>query len=247
MKINRQPEIIRASFELFQEKGYEQVSVMDICAACGITKPTFYKYARSKGDILKSACHLTNEMAETDALQLPASPQTIKVRDRRSLLNPHYETELARQKANEAIKGKSCVEKIWVLAALGFSTGLRLGPELYAHYLHHILTEPGDAFALYEPIHEALVECLVEGQRSGEVGNLSDVEDLYMAIAHLNIGNSLRWIAYPDFPVEKQLREDLLAILDVPQEVIAGSNLASQLLLPENSEEYQACLAKETE
>ena len=50
---NVKQRIIDTSFDLFREKGYKSVSVMDICNACGITKPTFYKYIDSKDSLLK--------------------------------------------------------------------------------------------------------------------------------------------------------------------------------------------------
>lgn len=44
--------IINTSYELFQKNGYNQVTVNDICDACGITKTTFYRYLSSKEDTL---------------------------------------------------------------------------------------------------------------------------------------------------------------------------------------------------
>lgn len=44
--------IIRTSYNLFKEKGYDETTVNDICEACEITKPTFYRYVASKEDIL---------------------------------------------------------------------------------------------------------------------------------------------------------------------------------------------------
>lgn len=40
------------AMELFREKGYEAVTVMDICNGCGITKRTFYYHFKSKADLL---------------------------------------------------------------------------------------------------------------------------------------------------------------------------------------------------
>jgi AcrR family transcriptional regulator len=44
--------IMNTSYKLFQEKGYNKVTVNDICDACGISKPTFYHYAGSKDEIV---------------------------------------------------------------------------------------------------------------------------------------------------------------------------------------------------
>jgi len=44
--------IFRIASKLFKEKGYNKVTVNDICAACEITKPTFYYHLKSKQDII---------------------------------------------------------------------------------------------------------------------------------------------------------------------------------------------------
>ena len=44
--------IIEVSYRLFKEKGYDNVTINDICDACKITKTTFYRYVSSKDDIL---------------------------------------------------------------------------------------------------------------------------------------------------------------------------------------------------
>lgn len=43
--------IIETAFLLFQEKGYDDVTVNEICRACGITKTTFYYHLKSKEEI----------------------------------------------------------------------------------------------------------------------------------------------------------------------------------------------------
>ena len=45
-------EIKKQSLQLFLEKGYNNVTVNDICTAIGITKPTFYKYIGAKEDLI---------------------------------------------------------------------------------------------------------------------------------------------------------------------------------------------------
>lgn len=44
--------IIETSYNLFREKGFDDVTVADICEACEITKTTFYRYLSSKEDTL---------------------------------------------------------------------------------------------------------------------------------------------------------------------------------------------------
>lgn len=56
--MNRQEKIdtlFEKSLKMFQEKGYDNVKVTDICSAVNITKPTFYALHLTKDDLLKHA------------------------------------------------------------------------------------------------------------------------------------------------------------------------------------------------
>lgn len=46
--------IIKTANQLFLEKGYQNVTVVDICKACNISKTTFYYHLKSKEDIILS-------------------------------------------------------------------------------------------------------------------------------------------------------------------------------------------------
>ena len=46
--------IFYAAISLVQQKGYADTNIVDICEACGITKPTFYYHFKSKEDIFAS-------------------------------------------------------------------------------------------------------------------------------------------------------------------------------------------------
>lgn len=45
-------QIYSTSIQLFMDKGFDNISVNEICRNVGITKPTFYRYVNSKDDIL---------------------------------------------------------------------------------------------------------------------------------------------------------------------------------------------------
>lgn len=47
-------QIYSTSIQLFMDKGFDNISVNEICRNAGITKPTFYRYISSKDDILKN-------------------------------------------------------------------------------------------------------------------------------------------------------------------------------------------------
>ena len=44
--------VFSTAVRLFIEKGYNNVTINDICDACEITKPTFYYHFKSKQDII---------------------------------------------------------------------------------------------------------------------------------------------------------------------------------------------------
>ena len=44
--------IIERANDLFQRKGYENVTIIDICEACEISKTTFYYHLKSKEEII---------------------------------------------------------------------------------------------------------------------------------------------------------------------------------------------------
>ena len=52
MRKSRKNEIYETAMKLFQERGYEDVTVMDICEACGITKKAFYYHYSSKEELI---------------------------------------------------------------------------------------------------------------------------------------------------------------------------------------------------
>jgi AcrR family transcriptional regulator len=52
--VKEQPKekIINTAYKLFIERGYDNVTINDICKACGIVKSTFYYHLKSKEDII---------------------------------------------------------------------------------------------------------------------------------------------------------------------------------------------------
>lgn len=72
------PEISDAAFRLFREKGYDNVSVMDICHEVGITKPTFYKFATSKDALLSQFYRGADETVRQEMATLDLAGEYIE-------------------------------------------------------------------------------------------------------------------------------------------------------------------------
>jgi AcrR family transcriptional regulator len=66
MEASIKSRIIDTAYRLFKELGYDNVSVNQICHASGITKPTFYRYLKSKDDLISYFYdRLTGELADS--------------------------------------------------------------------------------------------------------------------------------------------------------------------------------------
>lgn len=57
--------ILKTSIRLINERGYEQVTVDDICMACGVSKGAFYHHFKSKLDIISESEQQLNEVLES--------------------------------------------------------------------------------------------------------------------------------------------------------------------------------------
>jgi AcrR family transcriptional regulator len=80
----RRAELLAAATRLFEERGFEAVTVADIAAAAGVAKGTFYLYFDSKEGLLDSIRHdLTASAASLlDDLGLPAGDDWSSFTDR---------------------------------------------------------------------------------------------------------------------------------------------------------------------
>lgn len=56
--------IVRISFDLFRLKGYDQVTINEICQAAQISKHTFYYYFDSKEALLKDFIQIPSELKQ---------------------------------------------------------------------------------------------------------------------------------------------------------------------------------------
>ena len=64
MEENTKEKIARLGFQLIREKGYDHVTINEICQEAKISKHTFYYYFKSKEDILTSAIHFPHELKQ---------------------------------------------------------------------------------------------------------------------------------------------------------------------------------------
>ena len=68
--------IFNTALSLIKEKGFDKVSVDDICAACGVSKGAFYHHFKSKLDIMSESESLINDILEN--IQIHESDGSVK-------------------------------------------------------------------------------------------------------------------------------------------------------------------------
>lgn len=69
MKITRD-KISNVAIDLFLKNGYDNVTIQDICTHLGITKPTLYKYIKSKEDLIINLYDFTIDRLVKDTYKL---------------------------------------------------------------------------------------------------------------------------------------------------------------------------------
>lgn len=63
---NTKIKIRERAVQLFKERGYDNVTINDICDDCGLSKHTFYYYFKSKEQILKMMMILPEQLSQEE-------------------------------------------------------------------------------------------------------------------------------------------------------------------------------------
>jgi len=70
--------ILNQGIKLFRERGYNLVSIDDICEAAGITKSTFYYHYKSKNDLIAQFFNDTHILVKEKLLDLLSYEQPLE-------------------------------------------------------------------------------------------------------------------------------------------------------------------------
>ena len=143
--------IFNTALNLIKEKGFDKVSVDDICAACGVSKGAFYHHFKSKLDIMSESESLINDMLEN--IQIHESDGSIK------------EKLLILMGSILDVVEKSCVEVTRQLTVV--TTGG-----------HYIQQENRNTFAIHtrKLIQQILAEAVEKGELSPETNKEASTE-----------------------------------------------------------------------
>jgi AcrR family transcriptional regulator len=114
-RVDNRAATIDAAFALFASRGFDHVTVADICAAAGIGQRTFFRYFATKDDVLTEPAR---EMAERVAAAIASAPQDMP--DPAALR--HALTEIASYALDHRARLRQLTE------VMKSSAGIRLSP-----------------------------------------------------------------------------------------------------------------------
>ena len=155
--------IINNAFNLFVEKGYNNVSVNEICSVCSITKPTLYYHFKSKEDIIYS--YFDNAVKEYEI-----SENTL---------------ELLKQ-----ADGRSCV--LMILSEI-FKVYTHKGYDLTQAFISCCLADISKDIVFPKKIQDKIITKIEQGKSDGSIENTADADCIYKGLFHCFMGYLLYW------------------------------------------------------
>lgn len=179
--------IIETANKLFLEKGYQNVTIVDICEACNISKTTFYYHLKSKEDII---LHFYDSLTHNVSQRLLAI-----------LTMDNYWEQL--MVCFESLVAEDC----------------KYGTDFFSQMLISNLKEDYGSYDFRDELTKIAVTIIKKGQKSGQIRNKNDAEDLYKASAYAFLGYEVTWcIKNGNFDWKKEMRKALENIYDVAPE-----------------------------
>lgn len=168
--------IRETAIALFKEKGFDNVTINDICAACEISKHTFYYHFESKENLLKTLIKFPQQFSDVEltTIMLMESPYDQYCELLRTRIR-HFE-----------YCGKEIMKKILVA-------------QLTSNYDKKV---PMDK----RPMIELQIGFITKSQERNEIANKADPHTLSKAASCLLIGISQIWTTHPNdgFDLEKE-------------------------------------------
>lgn len=180
--------IITVAYKMFQEKGYDNVTVNDICEECGITKPTFYRYIGSKDQLLAYFYEDVTTEITTQFLKMLAE------------------------------------DNYWEQICIGFEAILSrskdFGPDLYSQLFISNLRENRGTFDFNDTLTQAMTGLFTKAQQSGQIKNMSEPYNLYMACANMCFGYGIVWcLNHGENDLQRDFRKALEDVCETSEEL----------------------------
>lgn len=177
--------IVRTAIDLFKKHGYDETSLNRICAACGITKGTFYYHFNSKSDIIFRYYELLFQNV------LAIMPKLLVIKDTKEKLWKLYEYSI-----DNTVSLSAPLLKAMIIAdvqnGLEYFSPLRAGRISPSHQTNSQL------------IRELVLQC----QHEGTIQEGKDPDVLINTFNAVIIGMALDWSsAHGKYDQKEQLKQ----------------------------------------
>lgn len=179
--------IKRIAVGLFQENGFENVTINEICEKSGINKHTFYYYFKSKDELLKDYYEFPYEMDTEYFVEILNAPNYVEQ------LWISYKPFLDYIKAS----GKEIARQLFI-----------------KNVMHDVGTFRGGHKKQHA--HLRLQKDIIEkGQAAGEMRNMTDPENLCVIVQQMFMSTVFLWcMTRGEFDIIRFLRGDIEMIVD---------------------------------
>ena len=179
--------IYLAARALFEEKGFDATTVDEIAAAADVAPATFFNHFQSKQALLGTMAGVVLEHLQ-------------------GLTARHLEGTASSARRLRAFVAAAADE---IRASRGMARVVLL------EFIRH--ADPDEPHPYLVRLHEPFIALIEEGQRQGELRR--DYDSVFLAQMAVGMLNSAitRWLANPDYPVERGLVEATEFVLNVLQ------------------------------
>lgn len=182
--------IINTSCKLFMEKGYNNVSVNEICSACSITKPTLYYHFKSKEDILYEYFrslinNSANMIIELKKHNINSDTLPAAVSDDINLKNNNENKHTSIN-----YDGRTLVTEAFNIL---FSVFTSKGYDMTQAFISACVCDISKALYFTDSISNAITDYITIGQKDGSILNNSKPDQLFAAFCHAFVGYIVYW------------------------------------------------------
>ncbi len=185
--------ILKNSIDLINLKGFEAVTLKEICDSANISKHTFYYYFSSKEDLLRSFFSIEREISPNELIDIINAKNNIEVYFKltNSLLN-RFE--------------KIGVEILKQILILNLAKGIGTFCE-------------NDTESI-RAIKELQIEAIRKAQDANEINNKSDPKDLLKTCFKIKMSLIFFWcVSNGDFDLKKAFRNSIEICMDIAPEL----------------------------
>jgi AcrR family transcriptional regulator len=162
-------EIIKKAIELFKAEGYDQVSINQLCEACGISKGTFYYHFGAKDEII---FHYYESLSSKLIEVMPIMVQQMSYKDKLWVLTEYWID-------NTISLGPNLLKAFMIAEA---EKGLR-------HFLPYTSYRQGESKGSYD----MQIELIKQGQTQGTIRKDITPESLLQTFISALIGIAFDW------------------------------------------------------